>query len=98
MTYAKTTLREEDKLGANVVECLMCDFEPDLGKLRGAGFDIGFLVGRNDRLAELVNDEVETITEGRIVVSQSALFVVRGVAAASDAHGGEVARTNGKAA
>jgi hypothetical protein len=35
MIYAKTTLGEEDKLGANVVECLMCDFKSGLGKMRG---------------------------------------------------------------
>ncbi len=79
--------------GHNVIERLMCDFEADLGKLsEEAEYDIGFLLDRNDRLAELVKDGVVMIFDGRVVVSQSTHFMVRAVAAAFDAHIGALDR------
>ncbi|MBB2750496.1 UNVERIFIED_ORG: oxygen-independent coproporphyrinogen-3 oxidase [Rhizobium aethiopicum] len=92
-------LTEEDELRGRIIERLMCDFEVDLGRLsRELGFDTGFLVERNERLAELVTDGVVTIRDNRIVVSQDARFMVRAVAAAFDAYFGSLGRTHSKAA
>ncbi|MGO6819774.1 oxygen-independent coproporphyrinogen III oxidase (plasmid) [Rhizobium leguminosarum] len=92
-------LTEEDKLRARIIERLMCDFEVDLGPLsKESSFDIEFLIGRNDRLGELIDDGVATISGDRIVVSQDARFMVRAVAAAFDAYFGSHGRTHSKAA
>jgi oxygen-independent coproporphyrinogen-3 oxidase len=92
-------LTEEDKLRAKIIERLMCDFEVDLGRLsKESGFDIEFLIERNERLNDLVADGVATISGDRIVVSQDARFMVRAVAAAFDAYFGSHGRTHSKAA
>lgn len=92
-------LTDEDKLRAKVIERLMCDFEVDLSKLsEDAGYDVRFLLERNERLLDLVADGVATINDGRVTVSQDSRFMVRAVAAAFDAYFGSSGRTHSKAA
>jgi len=92
-------LTDEDRLRARVIERLMCDFEVDLSKLsEEAGFDLRFLLDRNERLQELVGDGVAVVNDGRVTVSQDARFMVRAVAAAFDAYFGSSGRTHSKAA
>ncbi|MBB3659109.1 oxygen-independent coproporphyrinogen-3 oxidase [Rhizobium sp. BK650] len=88
----------EDRFRAKVIERLMCDFKVDLAKLGAeVGYDIGFLVERNDRLDSLVSDGVVTIDNGCVTVSKARRFMVRAVAAAFDAYFGSFGRAHSKA-
>ncbi len=92
-------LTKEDKLRARVIERLMCDFEVDLAGLsQEAGYEEGFLLERNERLADLIADGVATVSDGRVTVAKDSRFMVRAVAAAFDAYFGALGRTHSKAA
>lgn len=92
-------LTDEDRLRAKVIERLMCDFEVDLVNLSSkAGYEVEFLLGRNERLDELVRDGVAVAVDGRVSVTKDSRFMVRAVAAAFDAYLGASGRTHSKAA
>ncbi|MEO5323021.1 oxygen-independent coproporphyrinogen III oxidase [Mesorhizobium sp. CC13] len=92
-------LTEEDRLRAEIIERLMCDFSADIGAIcRVHGVDVSGLLAGNDRLAELAGDGVLTIADGVLRVSREHRFVIRAVAAAFDAYIDHSTRTHSKAA
>ena len=92
-------LTGEDKVRADVIERLMCDFGADVPAICDAhGFDPSGLLENSGRLNELEEDGVVDITDGVISVSQENRFVIRAVAAAFDAYIDQSGRTHSKAA
>lgn len=92
-------LTEEDRVRAEIIERLMCDFSADVPAICCThGFEAGRLLAGNGRLAELEQDGVIEITDGMIRVSQENRFVIRAVAAAFDAYLDQSNRTHSKAA
>lgn len=92
-------LTREDRLRADVIERLMCDFEADLdGLARRHGFNTSLLIEGNAMLERLTNDGIIEIRNGIIRVSSDYRFVIRAVAASFDAYLGEAGRTHSKAA
>lgn len=92
-------LTEEDRLRAEIIERLMCDFSADIPAICGAhGFDAERLLQDNGRLAELEQDGVVEIADGIVRVSQENRFVIRAVAAAFDAYLDQSNRAHSKAA
>ena len=89
----------EDRLRAEVIERLMCDFAADVAAISGRhGFAPDFLLGPNAALAELVDDGVVGVEGGVVRVDENRRFVVRAVAATFDAYLGQSQRTFSKAA
>lgn len=92
-------LTGEDRVRAEIIERLMCDFSADVSAIcKRHGFDATPLIAGNWRLAELENDDVLTLADGVIRVSQEHRFVIRAVAAAFDAYVDQSNRTHSKAA
>lgn len=92
-------LTAEDRLRAEVIERLMCDFSADVGAIcKAHGVAPSALLAGNGRLKELANDGVVTIADGVVHVSREHRFVIRAVAAAFDAYLDQSARTHSKAA
>lgn len=92
-------LTEEDRLRAEIIERLMCDFTVDIKAIATAhGRDPDFLLGGNVRLATMVDDGVLDIADGVLTVRQDHRFVIRAVAAAFDAYIDDGQRTHSKAA
>lgn len=92
-------LTAEDRLRAEIIERLMCDFAVDLPTICSAhGFDPAQLLAGNDRLAALQGDGVFNVKDGVIRVGQDHRFVIRAVAAAFDAYLDQSNRTHSKAA
>lgn len=92
-------LTAQDRLRAEIIERLMCDFTADICAIcRSYGIDISTLVTGNDRLKELASDGVVTIADGVVRVSEEHRFVIRAVAAAFDAYVDRSGRTHSKAA
>lgn len=92
-------LTAEDRLRAEIIERLMCDFSADVGAIcKAHGFDGTAPLAGNGRLQELANDGVATIADGVIRVGQDHRFVIRAVAAAFDAYLDQSNRTHSKAA
>ena len=95
-TYRLTT---EDRLRADVIERLMCDFTVDVGAVSAThGFDPGFLLQGNEALDALERDGLLTCSGGTVQVDDRHRFVVRAVAAAFDAYLAASARTYSTAA
>ncbi|OOG70800.1 oxygen-independent coproporphyrinogen III oxidase [Sinorhizobium sp. A49] len=92
-------LTEEDRLRAEIIERLMCDFTADIKAIATAhGRNPDFLLGDNARLATMVDDGVLDFADGVITVRQDHRFVIRAVAAAFDAYIDDGQRTHSKAA
>jgi len=92
-------LTGEDRLRAEIIERLMCDFEADLTEIAGRhGFDAAPLVEGNPRLASLEADGVLTVAGGVVRVRRDRRFLVRAAAAAFDAYFENPPRAHGKAA
>ncbi|TIS57354.1 MAG: oxygen-independent coproporphyrinogen III oxidase [Mesorhizobium sp.] len=92
-------LTEEDRVRAEIIERLMCDFSADIPAIcKAHGFEPSRLLGGNGKLAELERDGVLEVTDGMVRVSQDHRFVVRAVAAAFDAYLEQSNRTHSKAA
>ncbi|WP_119255379.1 oxygen-independent coproporphyrinogen III oxidase [Shinella zoogloeoides] len=89
----------EDRLRAEIIERLMCDFRADVGTIAGRhGFDAAALIEGNARLAALEQDGAVDIRGGTVTVRQDHRFIIRAVAAAFDAYIDQSARTHSKAA
>ncbi|AOF92454.1 oxygen-independent coproporphyrinogen III oxidase [Sinorhizobium sp. RAC02] len=92
-------LTAEDRLRAEIIERLMCDFRVDVTTLAARhGFDGAPLLDGNARLAALKEDGGIDIRGGTVTVRQDHRFIVRAVAAAFDAYIDQSARTHSKAA
>ncbi|MCB5203479.1 oxygen-independent coproporphyrinogen III oxidase [Neorhizobium sp. T786] len=92
-------LTAEDRLRADVIERLMCDFTVDIGALCAAhGFDPDRLLLENKVLDELEKDGLIQRDNAVVRVDDRHRFVVRAVAAAFDAYLDASKRTYSKAA
>ena len=95
-TYALT---REDRLRAEVIERLMCDFSVDVAAICDAhGFDADLLLKDNKALDALESDGLIHRGAGTVQVNDAHRFVIRAVAAAFDAYLGASQRTYSKAA
>ncbi|GEC29932.1 coproporphyrinogen III oxidase [Sinorhizobium fredii USDA 205] len=93
------SLTAEDRLRANVIERLMCDFRVDVPAIAAAhGFDPQMLLHGNAKLAMLESDGVLENVGGVIRLHDEGRFLIRAVAAAFDAYLEQSARTHSKAA
>ena len=80
-------LTEDDRLRAEIIERIMCDFGVDLGAVcarHGAGADA--ILKSASRLKELVSDGVVELEGDSLKIADNSHFLVRSVAAAFDAH------------
>lgn len=92
-------LTAEDRLRADVIERLMCDFKIDIpGVAALHGFDPELLLKDNSRLRELADDEVVDIDDGVLRVRDGSRFMIRAVAASFDAYLGNSSRSFSRAA
>lgn len=92
-------LTAEDRLRAQVIERLMCDFAADVPAISVShGFAPGFLLSGNPGLEAMAQDGLVSIDEGTVKVDPAYRFMVRAVAATFDAYLGDVNRTFSKAA
>jgi len=92
-------LTADDRVRAEIIERLMCDFEVDVPAVCGRhGCDPAKLLAGNGRLAELVDDGVIDMAEGVVRVRSDHRFLVRTAAAAFDAHLHRSARSHSQAA
>ncbi len=92
-------LTAEDRLRAEIIERLMCDFQADIPAICARhGIDPARILERNDRLATLVQDGVVDVAGGMVRVESGHRFLVRAAAAAFDAYLGESPRAHGRAA
>ena len=92
-------LTAEDRLRADVIERIMCDFSVDVAAAASAhGFEADALMAGNERLDALQRDGLITLDGGIIKVSDQHRFIVRAVASAFDAYLNKTGRTFSKAA
>jgi len=92
-------LTAEDRLRADIIERLMCDFRADVTAIAARhGFDAAALFEGNGRLAALQEDGAVDVHGGVVTVRQDHRFIIRAVAAAFDAYIETAARTHSKAA
>lgn len=92
-------LTSEDRLRAQVIERLMCDFRVDLASLCEAhGFDAEQLLAGNALFQRLLEDDIARVEDGVITVRRDCRFIIRAVAASFDAYLDQAARTHAKAA
>ncbi len=92
-------LTAEDRLRAEVIERLMCDFVADVAAISARhGFGPDVLMTGNERLRALADDGVIVVEEGVVRVKPEERFLVRTVASAFDAYLNDMARTFSKAA
>ncbi len=80
-------LTAEDKVRADVIERLMCNFSVDVAAVCNAhGFDPERLLKQNDTLSELEKDGLVQRDDSIIRVDNSHRFIIRAVASAFDAY------------
>lgn len=92
-------LTAEDRLRAELIERVMCDFAVDVDAVAAAhGFDAEPLLAGNERLDELERDGLISREGALITVSDDHRFIVRAVAAAFDSYLHKAARSFSKAA
>ncbi|MEK9283916.1 MULTISPECIES: oxygen-independent coproporphyrinogen III oxidase [unclassified Bradyrhizobium] len=80
-------LTDDDRLRADIIERIMCEFGVDLGAIcarHGAAPEA--MLKSAPRLKSLVSDGVVSLDGDRLAVARDARFLVRSVAAAFDAH------------
>ncbi|WP_439632017.1 oxygen-independent coproporphyrinogen III oxidase [Shinella sp.] len=92
-------LTAEDRLRAEIIERLMCDFRVDLTTIAARhGVNATPLLVGNGRLAALEEDGAIDIRGGTVAVRQGHRFIIRAVAAAFDAYLDQSTRKHSKAA
>ncbi|WP_027553269.1 oxygen-independent coproporphyrinogen III oxidase [Bradyrhizobium sp. Cp5.3] len=80
-------LTDDDRLRADIIERIMCEFSADLGAICARhGTAPEAMLKSAPRLKELVSDGVVSLDGDRLAVASDARFLVRSVAAAFDAH------------
>jgi len=92
-------LTPEDRLRAQVIERLMCDFRVDLASLCAVhGFDPEQLLSGNTLFRRLIEDGITEVQDGVVTVRRDCRFIIRAVAASFDAYLEQTTRTHAKAA
>lgn len=88
-----------DRLRAEIIERLMCDFEVDVAAVcRRHGSDAAELLDGNARLSELVENDLVDHRDGVVRMRSDHRFLVRAAAAAFDAYLHQSGRSHSKAA
>jgi oxygen-independent coproporphyrinogen III oxidase len=80
-------LTDDDRLRADIIERIMCDFSVDLDAVcarHGSGAEA--MLQSAPRLQSLISDGVVALTGNSLAVNDNSRFLVRSVAAAFDAH------------
>jgi oxygen-independent coproporphyrinogen-3 oxidase len=91
-------LTDDDRLRAEIIERIMCDFGADLGPIcarHGAAAEA--MLGSSVRLQSLISDGVIKLDGTALAVADDSRFLVRSVAAAFDAHLGETGQRHSRA-
>ncbi|MGY3031250.1 oxygen-independent coproporphyrinogen-3 oxidase [Bradyrhizobium sp. USDA 4354] len=80
-------LTDDDRLRADIIERIMCEFSADLGDICARhGAEAGAMLKSAARLKPLISDGVVRLDGDRLAVARDSRFLVRSVAAAFDAH------------
>jgi oxygen-independent coproporphyrinogen-3 oxidase len=80
-------LTDDDRLRADIIERIMCEFSADLGDICARhGAEAGAVLKSASRLKPLISDGVVRLDGDRLAVAKDSRFLVRSVAAAFDAH------------
>lgn len=80
-------LTDDDRLRADIIERIMCEFGADLGDICARhGAEAGAVLQSASRLKPLISDGVVRLDGDRLAVASDSRFLVRSVAAAFDAH------------
>jgi len=80
-------LTGDDRLRAEIIERIMCDFGVDLGPVCARhGLSAETMLGSSSRLGELISDGIVELDGTSLAVADDSRFLVRSVAAAFDAH------------
>jgi len=80
-------LTDDDRLRADIIERIMCEFSADLGDICARhGAEAGAMLDSASRLRPLISDGVVRLDGNRLAVAKDSRFLVRSVAAAFDAH------------
>jgi oxygen-independent coproporphyrinogen III oxidase len=80
-------LTDDDRLRAEIIERIMCDFSVDLGQICARYGSAPEAVLRSaPRLQDLISDGIAELNGASLAVTEDSRFLVRSVAAAFDAH------------
>jgi oxygen-independent coproporphyrinogen III oxidase len=80
-------LTDDDRLRADIIERIMCDYGVDLGAICARhGSAPEAMLNAAPRLNELISDGVVALDGASLAVAEHSRFLVRSVAAAFDAH------------
>lgn len=80
-------LTDDDRLRADIIERIMCDYSVDLGEVCARhGVAADAMLQSATRLKTLISDGVVKLDGARLAVEKDARFLLRSVAAAFDAH------------
>jgi oxygen-independent coproporphyrinogen-3 oxidase len=80
-------LTDDDRLRAEIIERIMCDFAVDLDPICARhGFEADEMLQSATRLRDLVSDGIVRLKGSSLAVPTHSRFLVRSVAAAFDAH------------
>ena len=94
----KRARNPDDRLRADLIERIMCDFSVDVGEVcRAHGASPDALLQAIPRLGVLEGDGVIRLDGTRLAVADDARFLVRSVASAFDAYLGSSGRTHSRA-
>lgn len=92
-------LTSEDRMRANIIERLMCEYQIDLKPICNAhNISTDDFLQDNYRLDALAKDGLIKIENGKIHVDADTRFIIRNVAASFDAYLGQSGRTHSKTA
>ena len=80
-------LTDDDRLRAEIIERIMCDFSVDLGPVCARhGSAAEAMLQSSSRLRDLISDGIVELDGTSLAVADDSRFLVRSVAAAFDAH------------
>jgi oxygen-independent coproporphyrinogen-3 oxidase len=80
-------LTDDDRLRADIIERIMCEFSADLGDICARhGAEPEAMLQSAARLKPLISDGIVRLDGDRLAVASDSRFLVRSVAAAFDAH------------
>jgi oxygen-independent coproporphyrinogen III oxidase len=86
-TVKGCALTDDDRLRAEIIERIMCDFSADLGPICARhGSAAENMLSSSVRLQRLISDGVVELDGTTLAVTDDSRFLVRSVAAAFDAH------------
>ena len=80
-------MTDDDRLRAEIIERIMCDFSADLGQICARhGSVAAAMLNSSPRLQDLISDGIVKVDGTALSVADDSRFLVRSVAAAFDAH------------